>query len=47
MFTSVDSVPKRQKYHEFIKSIFKDRKISALFKDVVTIIKLLWSILVK
>ncbi len=47
MFTSVDSVPKRQKYHEFIKSIFKDRKISALFKDVVTIIKLLWSILIK
>lgn len=47
MFTSVDSVPKRQKYHEFIKSIFKDRKISALFKDVLTIIKLLWSILVK
>lgn len=47
MFTSVDSVPKRQKYHKFIKSIFKDRKISALFKDVVTIIKLLWSILVK
>lgn len=47
MFTSVDSVPKRQKYHEFIKSIFKDRKISALFKDVLTIIKLLWSILIK
>lgn len=47
MFTSVDSVPKRQKYHEFIKSIFKDRKISTLFKDVLTIIKLLWSILIK
>lgn len=47
MFTSVDSVPKRQKYHEFIRSIFKDRKISALFKDVLTIIKLLWSILIK
>lgn len=47
MFTSVDSIPKRQKYHKFIKSIFTDRKISDLFKDVWTIIKLLWSILVK
>lgn len=47
MFTSVDSVPKRQKYHKFIKSIFTDRKFSELFKDVCAIIKLLWSILVK
>lgn len=47
MFTSVDSVPKRQKYHKFIKSIFTDRKLSDLFKDGWTVIKLLWSILVK
>lgn len=47
MFTSVDSIPKRQKYHKFIKSIFTDRKISDLFKDMWTIVKLLWSILVK
>lgn len=33
MFTSVDSIPKRDKYREFIKSIFKDRSISELFKD--------------
>lgn len=47
MFTSVDSIPKRQKYHRFIKSIFTDRKISELFKDAWSAIKLLWSILVK
>lgn len=47
MFTSVDSVPKREKYHKFIKSIFTDRKISGLFKDFWTAVKLLWSILIK
>lgn len=47
MFTSVDSVPKREKYHKFIKSIFTDRKISELFKDFWTAVKLLWSILIK
>lgn len=45
MFTSVDSVPKKEKYWEFIKSIFKDRKFVTLFKDGTSIIKLLWSIL--
>lgn len=45
MFTSVDSVPKKEKYHKFIKSIFTDRKISELFKDVWSAVKLLWSIL--
>lgn len=47
MFTSVDSVPKRDKYRKFIKSFFTDRKISELFKDGLTAIKLLWSILIK
>lgn len=47
MFTSIDSVPKREKYHKFIKSIFTDRKISELFKDFWTAVKLLWSILIK
>lgn len=47
MFTSVDSIPKREKYHKFIKSIFTDRKISELFKDFWTAVKLLWSILIK
>lgn len=45
MFTSVDSVPKREKYYKFIKSIFTDRKITCLFKDFWTAVKLLWSIL--
>lgn len=45
MFESVDSVPKREKYHKFIKSIFTDRNISELFKDAWTAIKLLWGIL--
>lgn len=45
MFTSVDGVPKREKYWDFIKSIFKDRKIVELFKDGWSAVKLLWSIL--
>ena len=46
-FTATESIPKRQKYHKFIKSIFKERRITELFKDFWTVIKLLWSILVK
>ena len=40
MFTSVDSIPKRQKYHAFIKSIFTDRSISELFKDAIAFIRM-------
>lgn len=40
MFTSVDSIPKRDKYHAFIKSIFTDRSISELFKDAIAFIKM-------
>lgn len=46
MFTSVNSIPKREGYWKFIKSIFTDRKISELFKDAYAIVKLVWSILV-
>lgn len=46
MFTSVDSIPKREHYHKFIKSIFTDRKITELFKDVWALLRLIWSILV-
>lgn len=46
MFTSVNSIPKRQNYWAFIKSIFTDRKLSELFKDVVALVKLVWSILI-
>lgn len=45
MFTSVDGIPKRQKYHEFIKSIFTDRSISELFKDAIGFIKLVLGVL--
>lgn len=45
MFESVDSVPKREKYRNFIKSIFTDRSITDLFKDAWTVVKLLWGIL--
>lgn len=47
MFTTTDSIPKREKYWRFIKSFFTDRKISDLFKDFWSVIKLVWSILVK
>lgn len=47
MFVTTDSIPKREKFRKFIKSIFTDRKISDLFKDFGTAVKLLWSILIK
>ena len=46
MFTSANSVPKKELYHKFIKSIFTDRCICELFKDCWAIVKLLWSILI-
>lgn len=45
MFTSVDSVPKKDKYRAFIGSVFKDRNPFELFKDGGNLLKLLWSIL--
>jgi len=45
IFTSVDCIPKRDKYREFIKSIFTDRKIPVLFSDFGNIIKLIGSVL--
>lgn len=45
IFTSVDSIPKRNKFRTFIKTIFTDRSISELLKDGWTAIKLGWSIL--
>ncbi len=46
MFTSADGVPKRENYWKFIKSLFTDRGIIELFKDIFAIIKLVWSILI-
>ncbi len=40
VFTSVDSVPKSNKYRAFIKSLFFDRSFSELIKDVIGFIKM-------
>jgi electron transfer flavoprotein-quinone oxidoreductase len=45
MFTAVDSVPKRNKYHAFIKSIFTDRSISELFRDAWGFIRIFFGVL--
>lgn len=45
MFTSVDSIPKKQKYHAYIKSIFTDRSISELFRDAIGFIKIILGVL--
>lgn len=45
MFTSVDSVPKRTKYHRFITSIFTDRSLSELFKDAWAFVRLIFGVL--
>lgn len=45
IFTSVDSIPKRDKYHAFIKSFFKDRSISELFKDAFGFIRIFLGVL--
>ncbi len=45
MFTTVDSIPKRNKFRNFIKEFFTERSFSELFKDGISILKLLWEIL--
>ncbi len=45
MFTSVDSIPKRKKYYDFVKTFVKERKFANIVSDVLHGIKLLWSIL--
>lgn len=45
MFTSVNSIPKKENFRSFIKSIFTDRNPIELFKDCFAVLKLLWSIL--
>ena len=45
MFTSVNSIPKKENFRGFIKSIFTDRKPIELVKDCFAVLKLLWSIL--
>lgn len=45
MFTSVDSIPKRKKYYDFIKTFFAERKFTNIFSDFLYGMKLIWSIL--
>jgi len=45
MFTSVDSIPKKDKFRAFLKSIFTDRSISELFRDGISMIKLVLGVL--
>lgn len=47
MFTSVDSTPKRELYRKFIINFLKQRGIKGLFGDAWSILKLIWSILIK
>ncbi len=47
MFTSVNGVPKRKLYRQFIKDFVFGRPIGELFKDMWTLTKLLWSVLIK
>ena len=47
MFTTVESIPKREKFRKFIKDFICQRNILELFKDAISGIKLLWSILIK
>lgn len=45
MFTSVDSIPKREKYYDFIKTFLRTRKLKGLVSDIWNGLKLVWSIL--
>ena len=45
-FTSVDSVPKRQKYWNFLKNFVIGRNILEIFKDIWGVLKILWGIIV-
>lgn len=47
MFTSVNSIPKRTLFWNFIKNFVKSRSLKELLKDFFSVIKLLWSILIK
>ena len=47
MFTTVDSIPKREKFRRFIFDFVRKRNIIELFKDAISAFKLFWSILIK
>jgi electron transfer flavoprotein-quinone oxidoreductase len=45
MFIAVDNIPKRLKYRNYIKTIFTDRSLVEIFKDVINLIKLALGVL--
>lgn len=45
MFTCVDSIPKRDKFRNFIKHFFTDRSLFEPIKDGLSILKILWGLL--
>lgn len=47
MFTSVNGIPKRQLYRTFIFDFLKERGICGLLSDGWSVLKLIWSILIK
>lgn len=47
LFTTVDSVPKRRGYREFIRNIFRERNIFKLSCDGFKLLKLIWGVIVK
>ena len=47
MFTSVNGIPKRKLYWQFICDFIKSRGICGLTSDVWAVVKLVWSVLIK
>lgn len=45
MFIEVDSIPKKNKFRNFIFTTLKERGIIGLLKDLIRVLKLLWGIL--
>lgn len=47
MFTSVDGIPKKQKYKSFIGNIFKEKSIMKLMGDAMKLVKLAGGVVIK
>ena len=47
LFTTVDGVPKRRKYRNFLKNIFRERNIFKMEFDVLKLLKLAWGVVIK
>ncbi len=45
-YTAVDSIPKRQKYWNFLKNFIMGRNILEIFKDIWGFLRILWGIII-